>query len=227
MQDLSPGMFCIIPSQLLVYSGTFYGPSSTSNASKKFFFFGGFYANLCQKTNGIFLEGTMVWQWFKINYTGNSIDHPKCKEHFGLPQYISFWDICLLCIIPYWWWWIINKWLGYKAKSWQCESVFVGIFLFVEFWQIKRDESNFVWCSHALVVELAENAFWFWNAPADKHGTTMNHLALHHPKSYKSYITKEPDRGQWTRASVMTHAVMAADRRQEGWRTLTCFEVYC
>ena len=60
MRDLSPGMFCIIPSQLLVYSGTFYGPSSTSNASKKFFFFGGFYANLCQKTNGIFLEGTMV-----------------------------------------------------------------------------------------------------------------------------------------------------------------------
>jgi hypothetical protein len=68
-------------------------------------------------------------------------------------------------------------------------------------------------------VELAENAFWFWNAPTDKHVTTMNRLALHHPKSYKSFIisTKEADleRAQMTWVSVMTHAVMVADRRQE------------
>jgi hypothetical protein len=72
-----------------------------------------------------------------------------------------------------------------------------------------------VWCSHSLVVELAENSFWFWDASTDKHGTTMNSLALFHPKSYKSYITKEPEMAQWTQVSVMTHAVMAADRRQE------------
>ena len=86
---------------------------------------------------------------------------------------------------------------------------------FVEFQQIKRDQSNFVWASHSLVVEMAENVFWFWNAPVDKHGTTMNNLALKHPDSYKSYITKEPDRAQWTRVSVMTHAVMTADRRED------------
>jgi len=65
------------------------------------------------------------------------------------------------------------------------------------------------------VVELAENTFWFWNAPKDEHGTTMNDLALRHPKSYKGYISTEPDRAQWTRVSVMTHAVMAADRRED------------
>jgi hypothetical protein len=91
----------------------------------------------------------------------------------------------------------------------------MNFYQFVDFQQVKRHESNFVWCSHSLVLELAENAIWFWDAPADKHGTTMNSLALHHPKSYKSFITKEPERAQWTRACVMTHAVMAADRRQE------------
>jgi hypothetical protein len=62
---------------------------------------------------------------------------------------------------------------------------------------------------------MVENTFWFWNAPEDKHGTTMNDLALKHPNSYKSYITKDPERAQWTRVSVMTHAVMAADRRAD------------
>jgi hypothetical protein len=62
---------------------------------------------------------------------------------------------------------------------------------------------------------MAENVFWFWNAPKDKHGTTMNDLALKHPQSYKSYITREPERAQWTRVSVMTHAVMEADRRAD------------
>lgn len=63
-------------------------------------------------------------------------------------------------------------------------------------------------------MELAENALWFWNARADKHGTTMNDVALHHPKSYKS-VTSDSERAQWTQVSVMTHAVMAADRREE------------
>ena len=68
-----------------------------------------------------------------------------------------------------------------------------------------------------LVVKLAENAFWFWNAPTDKHGTTMNRLALYHPKSYRSYITRQPDseRAQWTWVFVMKYAAMAADRREE------------
>jgi hypothetical protein len=85
----------------------------------------------------------------------------------------------------------------------------------IELQQIKRDQSNFVWTSHGLVVEMAENVFWFWNAPEDSHGTTMNDLALKHPRSYKTYVATEPERAQWTRVSVMTHAVMVADRKAE------------
>jgi hypothetical protein len=48
---------------------------------------------------------------------------------------------------------------------------------------------------------MVEGVWWFWNAPDDRHGTTMNELALKRPEKYKSYITKEPDRAQWTRVS--------------------------
>lgn len=62
---------------------------------------------------------------------------------------------------------------------------------------------------------MAQNTLWFWNAPNDEHGTTMNDLALKHPDSYRAYIAQEPERAQWTRVSVMTQAVMAADRRED------------
>ena len=58
-----------------------------------------------------------------------------------------------------------------------------------------------------------EDAFWFWNASADKHGTTMNSLALKHPTSYRTYMNDYPDEVQWTCVLVMTHAVMTADRK--------------
>lgn len=61
------------------------------------------------------------------------------------------------------------------------------------------------------MVELTENAFWFWNAPTDEHGTTMSSLALIHPTSYKGYIKDHPEDAQWTRVSVMTRAVTTAD----------------
>jgi len=66
-----------------------------------------------------------------------------------------------------------------------------------------------------LIAELDKNTFWFWNAPKDQHGTTMNNLALKYSKSYKTYATSKPDWAQWTRVAVMTHAVMAADRRMD------------
>jgi hypothetical protein len=82
-------------------------------------------------------------------------------------------------------------------------------------WQIPRNESNFVWGSHRLVLEMQENMYWFWNAPDDYHGTTMNNLALKRPETYKNYMKSEKykDRAQWTRVSVMPHAVVAAAGR--------------
>lgn len=49
----------------------------------------------------------------------------------------------------------------------------------------------------------------------DKHGTTMNSLALRHPTSYSAYMNDHPNEAQWTRVSVTTHAVMRADRKAE------------
>jgi hypothetical protein len=62
-----------------------------------------------------------------------------------------------------------------------------------------------------------ENSFWFWDASVDEHGTTMNALALQsdQPKTLRSYLTNQPDAAQWTLVSVMTHAVMMADRKVE------------
>ena len=62
------------------------------------------------------------------------------------------------------------------------------------------------------MVELADQAYWFWDAPNDIHGSTMNSLALGHPESYKSYINSAEgqDRAQWTRALTMPHAVVQA-----------------
>jgi hypothetical protein len=84
-------------------------------------------------------------------------------------------------------------------------------------YQVKRHESNFVYASHALVVELADQAYWFWNAPDDAHGSTLNDLALRHPRSYRSYVASEKAEGraQWTRVLVMPHTVVAANLRKE------------
>ena len=78
--------------------------------------------------------------------------------------------------------------------------------------QVKRNESNFVWASHGLVVELAENAYWFWNAPKDAHGTTMNSIALGHPDKYGAFFKQDKgeEAAQWTRALVMPHVVRNA-----------------
>ena len=73
-----------------------------------------------------------------------------------------------------------------------------------------------MWTSHRVIVELADKAYWFWNAPKDAHGTTMNEIALTHPTSYRQYVNNAEGekRAQWTRVMVMPHAVVAAVRRQ-------------
>ena len=82
--------------------------------------------------------------------------------------------------------------------------------------KVQRNESNFVWTSHSLIVELNHHSWWFWNAPEDEHGTTMNSLALKHPDSYKSYMTNEDakERAQWTRAFVIPRAVSKAHQHE-------------
>lgn len=84
-------------------------------------------------------------------------------------------------------------------------------------YQVKRHESNFVYASHGLVVELADQAYWFWNAPDDAHGSTLNQLALRHPRSYRGYVKLEQadTRAQWTRVLVMPHTVVAANLSKE------------
>jgi hypothetical protein len=90
---------------------------------------------------------------------------------------------------------------------------FFSISKFSPWEQIPRNESNFVYASHSLVLEMAQNMFWFWRAKDDEHGTTMNSLALQHPRSFAKYVHSEGDKGQWTRAEVLPRAVVQAANR--------------
>lgn len=80
--------------------------------------------------------------------------------------------------------------------------------------QVKRDESNFVYASWKLIVELEDQAHWIWDARSDLHGTTLNRLCASQPGSWKRYAHKHPDKGQWSRANVITKAATAAAKRQ-------------
>ena len=75
------------------------------------------------------------------------------------------------------------------------------------------DESNFVWTSHRLIVEMKKNMFWFWNAPVDMHGTTHSRLSLEQ-ENWKAYAVKYPEAGQWTRVMTIPHTVVASVKRE-------------
>jgi hypothetical protein len=68
-----------------------------------------------------------------------------------------------------------------------------------------------------LVVELNNLSFWFWNAPIDYHGTTMNALALDNPSQYKAFLNSDeaPQLAQWTRVFVMPKSVRQAHLRAD------------
>lgn len=77
---------------------------------------------------------------------------------------------------------------------------------------IARDESNFVWASHGLLVEMAHNTLWFWDSKNDHHGTTLNSLML-----AKSSLTPKARRdnaslAQWTRVYTIPERVQKAYR---------------
>lgn len=78
--------------------------------------------------------------------------------------------------------------------------------------QIPTDESNFVYVSHKLIVEMRQNMLWFWDASKDSHGTTHCHLSSSETK-WKEFATSDEDSGQWTRVMTMPHAVATALKR--------------
>lgn len=80
---------------------------------------------------------------------------------------------------------------------------------------LQRHESNFVYTSHALVIELADQGHWFWNASDDAHGSTLNDLALRHPETCRPATIREDNTAQWTRVLVMPRRVVAANLRKE------------
>ncbi|KZV59974.1 hypothetical protein PENSPDRAFT_694681 [Peniophora sp. CONT] len=79
--------------------------------------------------------------------------------------------------------------------------------------KILSDESNFFWSEFRVIIELAENFHWVWNARTDPHGTTLSRLVAQMPKSWKTMARNRPDEGQWSRANVITKAAAQASKR--------------
>ncbi|KAF8512703.1 hypothetical protein JB92DRAFT_3116906 [Gautieria morchelliformis] len=80
--------------------------------------------------------------------------------------------------------------------------------------KVLRSESNFIWASHKLTVEMEEGAFWFWNASQDYHGTSMNRIALLRPATFKNFVKHAPDDAQWTLVHVVPYSVTMAARAE-------------
>ena len=80
--------------------------------------------------------------------------------------------------------------------------------------QVMRHESNFMWAGYKLLVELAQDCFWFWDAKKDMHGTTMNKIACKH-KGHQNYFKDKDakERAQWTRVLTLTEAVARSHLR--------------
>lgn len=108
-----------------------------------------------------------------------------------------------------------DGWLGYATALYGEQCLILAIYVSYSSTQIPRNESNFVWGSHRLLVEMHNNQYWFWNAPEDHHGTTMNSLALKYPKKYKNFMKTDGYKhwAQWTRVSVLPSAVVSAAGR--------------
>ncbi|THH29402.1 hypothetical protein EUX98_g4777 [Antrodiella citrinella] len=76
--------------------------------------------------------------------------------------------------------------------------------------KIQNDESNFFYSDFKVIVQFADNAHWVWNARDHFHGTSLSRLASRSPSAWKTYCKKDPLSGQWSRANVITHAVVNA-----------------
>lgn len=76
--------------------------------------------------------------------------------------------------------------------------------------QVTRNESNFVYGDYRLIVELSNDAHWFWDASRDAHGTTSNNVAMCKPSSWKKSITDRPNAAQWAYVQTIPQAVARA-----------------
>ena len=73
-----------------------------------------------------------------------------------------------------------------------------------------------MWTSHRLLVEMATNMFWFWDASSDAHGTTVSEAALLSGslKIKNKQIEEDADDGQWTSVFVLPKRVTSAFARK-------------
>ena len=79
--------------------------------------------------------------------------------------------------------------------------------------QVTWGKFNFVYGDYKLVVELSEDARWFWNASNDAHGTISNGLIMDGPVRWKDCIVKQPDGGQWTFTQTIPQTVANAAKK--------------
>ncbi|TFK18405.1 hypothetical protein FA15DRAFT_660700 [Coprinopsis marcescibilis] len=83
--------------------------------------------------------------------------------------------------------------------------------------ELNRNTSNFVWASHAVIVEMSSNMYWYWKADEDGHGTTVNIQNIKNPeaKLTPTLIRNSAGDAQWTRVSVLSRAVANGHSRME------------
>ncbi|KAH9841995.1 uncharacterized protein C8Q71DRAFT_854353 [Rhodofomes roseus] len=81
---------------------------------------------------------------------------------------------------------------------------------------IKDDESNFFYADYKLILQMAADTHWMWDAPQTYHGTSLGRLCCANPKSWKTFAKKHAAAGQWSRANVITHTQVTS-RGGEGY----------
>jgi len=87
--------------------------------------------------------------------------------------------------------------------------------------EVKRHEKNFYWSSHRLIVELKEQAHWFWDASKDEHGTTIGSDDIKdekHKPPTSAFVRDHLEDAQLTRVSVLPKAVASSfHRHMHSW----------
>ena len=82
--------------------------------------------------------------------------------------------------------------------------------------KVNRHEKNFYWASHDLILELKEQAHWFWDGSKDEHGTTIGSDDFKDEESKpptSAFVRDHLEDAQLTRVSVLPKAVASSFRR--------------
>ena len=82
---------------------------------------------------------------------------------------------------------------------------------------MNNNESNFIYFSHRIIVELSEGSVWFWKSKEDHHGTSTNAMSMKHRsiKNWARLARDNPNGAQWTLVSVFPQAVVQAAIKAE------------